>query len=100
MTVGDLTIEFEGLQDDSPGVTQDGGTFHVYGPISGSGKSHMLEYVNSDGVVDFTVAGDYVFKITDEGTKLIYSSQSYAIGDGPTKMTIGKDGTVRVDDLE
>ena len=70
MKVGDVTIEFEGLQDNSPGVTQDGGTFHVYGPIAGSGKSNMLEYVNSDGVVDFTVAGDYVFKISDEGTKL------------------------------
>ena len=100
MTVGDVTIVFEGLEDDSPGETQNGGTFFVAGPGSGTGKSRMLEYTEGDGVVDFIVAGNYSFKIIDEGTKLVYSDQTFALGEGPTKITIGKDGTVRADNSE
>ena len=100
MTVGDVTIEFEGLQDGDPGETLDGGTFFVTSSASGSRTSSMLEYVKKNGVVTFTVSGVYDFKITDEGTRLVYSDQSYVIGDGPTKVTIGKDGTVRVVDLQ
>ena len=59
----------------------------------------MLEYVNNNGVVTFSVSGVYDFRIIDEGTRLVYSDQSYVIGDGPTKITIGKDGAVRVVDL-
>jgi hypothetical protein len=100
MTVGDVKIEFEGLQDDDPGETLDGGTFFVTSSTSGSGTSSMLEYANDHGVVTFSVSGIYDFKIVDEGTKLIYSDQSYVIGDGPTTITIRKDGTVHVKDLQ
>ena len=101
LVVGDLTIEFEALQRDVRGETQGGGTFPVAGPVSGSGEGRILSYVGSDGVVDFTIsdAGEtYQFKIIDEGTKLVYSDNSFAIGDGPTRITIGRDGVARSDD--
>ena len=100
LVVGDLTIEFEALQRDVRGETRVGGTFPVAGPVSGSGEGRMLNYVGSDGVVDFTVsdAGEtYQFRITDEGTKLVYSDKSFAIGDGPTRITIARDGVARSD---
>ena len=103
LTVGDLTIEFEGLGKEEVG---DGplavGSWAVAEPASGSGGIDPwpdFKYSYRHGRVDFSV-DDYEFTVVDEGTKLTYGGQSFVIGNGATTIRIGQDGTVQVVESE
>ena len=98
MTLGKLTLEFEGVAAE-PGVSGKGGSILISTvPGASGGGSDRFDGVEvkhqvADGVATVTV-GATTFKLTEGGAKLVLGDRTYNLSDEQT-VTVAKDGKPR-----
>ena len=100
LSLGGTTLIFEGIPTSEADVENKmSGFFKVAGSGTTRGKSSVdgvvLAYDYANGVTQLSF-GEYKFKLTDNGTKLVFSDQAFDLG---TKtIRVAKDGTARIAD--
>jgi len=100
LSLGGTTLVFEGIPTTEAEVEKKmSGFFEVAGSGNARGKSSVdgvtLAYNYRSGVTQLSF-GEYKFKLTDNGTKLVFANQAFDLG---TKtIRVAKDGTARIAD--
>ena len=98
LSLGGTTLIFEGIPDQGADVpTKATGFFMISGSGTTNGNSSVdavtLKYDYANGVTNLTF-NDYGFKLTENGTKLVFGEQTFPLG---TKtIRVAKDGSAKI----